>query len=60
MRRRRCIVGLLDVVLTLVVLLAVAVFILLFERRRAEEIEHDLRHQLDVGSGEAERRPPEG
>lgn len=33
------------VVLTVVVLFAVAVFILAFERRRAREIERDLRKQ---------------
>jgi len=32
-----------SVVLTVMVLIAVAVFILLFERKRARQIEHDLR-----------------
>jgi len=36
-------VSALGVVLTVVVMLAVAVFILIFERRRAREIERDLR-----------------
>jgi hypothetical protein len=35
--------GLFGVVLTVSVLVGVAVFILVFERRRAKEIEHDLR-----------------
>jgi hypothetical protein len=52
-------VGALGVVLTVVVLVAVAVFILLFERRRAEEIEHDLRRPRDGGSDERKRRPEE-
>jgi len=38
-------VNTLSVVLTIVVLLAVAVFILAFERRRAREIQRDLREQ---------------
>jgi hypothetical protein len=41
------------VVLTVVVLLAVAVFILLFERKRARHIEHDLRS----GNRKHGRRP---
>jgi hypothetical protein len=41
----------LGVVLTVAVLVAVAVFILVFERRRAKEIEEDLREGL--------RRPPD-
>jgi Mg2+/citrate symporter len=44
-------------VLTVVVLLAVAVFILVFERRRAKQIEHDLRHQHHERSDETERPP---
>jgi hypothetical protein len=36
-------VGAFSVVLTIVVLVAVAVFILLFERKRAVEIEDDLK-----------------
>jgi hypothetical protein len=35
----------LTLVATVVVLVAVAVFILLFERKRAQRIEHDLRDQ---------------
>ena len=46
----------LGVVLTVVVLLAVAVFILVFERRRAREIERDLKDQHDA----RRRRPPQG
>ncbi len=44
------------VVLTVAVLVAVAVFILLFERRRAKEIEKDLRP--DVGESREDPRPP--
>lgn len=44
----------LQVVMTVVVLLAIAVAILLFERRRAEEIKRDLteqaRRRRDAGS----------
>ena len=40
------------VVLTVMVLIAVAAFILLFERKRARQIEHDLR------SDARKRRPP--
>jgi hypothetical protein len=43
--------GALSVVLTVVVLLAVAVFILLFERSRAREIEDDLREQHEMQEG---------
>ena len=43
------------VVLTVAVLVGIAVFILVFERRRAKEIERDLRHELrrrsDDGDG---------
>jgi len=46
--------GVFSVVLTIVVLLAVAVFILVFERKRALEIEDDLRAPRQV----AGRRPP--
>ena len=42
------------VVLTVLVLVAVAVFILLFERRRAQEIERDLRNAHDPPSGVAD------
>jgi hypothetical protein len=35
-------------VVTIAVLLAVAVFVLLFERSRAREIEEDLREQRDL------------
>jgi hypothetical protein len=42
--------------LMVVVFAAVAVFILLFERRRARQIERDLRDQYD----RQRRRPPEG
>ncbi|HEX5087790.1 MAG TPA: hypothetical protein VFV89_08275 [Nocardioides sp.] len=45
-----------SVVLIVVVFAAVAVFILLFERRRARQIEQDLRDQYDRQG----RRPPEG
>jgi hypothetical protein len=38
--------GALSVVLTVVVLIAVAVFILLFERKRARQIEHDLKSDV--------------
>lgn len=41
------------VVVTIVVLLGIAAAILLFERRRAEQIETDLR-----GMSERRRRPP--
>ena len=50
------------VVVTVVVLFAVAVFILLFERRRAEQIEHDLRREhevrTDVRRTDAQDAPP--
>jgi len=36
-------VGLFGVVLTVAVLVGVAIFILAFERKRARQIEHDLR-----------------
>jgi hypothetical protein len=42
--------GIYALVLTVVVMVGIAVFILLFERRRARQIEHD----LGAGSG---RRP---
>jgi len=52
--------GLFDVILTVVVLLAVAVLILLFERRRARQIERDVgqmsRDRLGLGR---KRRPPD-
>lgn len=41
-------------VLTIVVMVAIAVFILLFEKRRAREIESDLRRPT---RGEGERPP---
>jgi hypothetical protein len=51
--------GAFGVVLTVVVMLALAVFILLFERRRAKEIERDLRHEFDVRSDVRKGRTPE-
>jgi hypothetical protein len=48
--------GVYGVVLTVLVLVAVAVFILLFERRRAEEIERDLRNEPHEPSGLADER----
>lgn len=47
-----------NVVLTIVVLVGVAVLILLFERKRARRIEHDLRGMADE-RGEGRGRPPE-
>jgi hypothetical protein len=44
-------VAALGMVLTIVVLVAVAVFILLFERSRARQIEDDLREQRDRRDG---------
>jgi hypothetical protein len=41
-------------VLTIVVLLGVALFILLFERKRATRIQHDLREMAD-GQGEGQK-----
>lgn len=38
--------GIYALVVTVVVMIGVVVFILLFERRRARQIEHDL-HELD-------------
>lgn len=46
-------------VLTIVVLIAVAVFILLFERRRARQVEHDLRCELEMRSDVQVPRPPQ-
>jgi hypothetical protein len=46
------------VVLTVAVLVAVAVFILLFERKRAKEIEEDLRQGLRKPPDQPERPPP--
>ena len=43
-------------VLTVAVLLATALFILLFERRRAREIEHDLSEQRDLPDGRPRHR----
>jgi hypothetical protein len=40
-----------------VVLVGIAVFILLFERRRAREIEDDLRKQRDQYDGDRRHRP---
>jgi hypothetical protein len=45
-----------SVVLTVAVLLAIAVFILLFERSRAREIEHDLGEQRDLPDGAPRHR----
>ena len=50
-------------VLSVVVLVAVAAFILLFERRRATRIERDLREMRDArrdqgGDGDVPRDPP--
>ena len=42
------------VILTIVVLVAIAVAILLFEKKRAKEIEHDLG---EMARGKPERRP---
>jgi preprotein translocase subunit YajC len=36
-----------SLILTVVVMIGIAVFILLFERKRAREIEHDLRDRRD-------------
>ncbi len=49
--------GTLGLVVTIVVMVGIAVFILLFERKRARQIESDLRHPPeDPGSRQA--RPP--
>jgi hypothetical protein len=48
-------VTLYSVILTVVVLLAVAVLILLFERRRAREIEHDTRDMARHREGGSRR-----
>jgi hypothetical protein len=53
-------VDVLGVVLTVAVLVAVAVFILLFERQRANEIEKDLREGLGQPPDQPERPPPPG
>ena len=51
--------GAFGVVLTVVVMVGVAVFILLFERRRAKQIEHDLRNEHELRSNMHVRRPPQ-
>jgi hypothetical protein len=51
--------GAFGVILTVVVMVAVAVFILLFERSRAKQIESDLRHELEMRSERQVRRPPQ-
>jgi len=48
--------GLFGLIVTIVVLVAVAVFILLFERKRARQIEHDLH---EMGEQQPQRRPPQ-
>jgi hypothetical protein len=53
-------VSALGVVLTIAVLVAVAVFILLFERQRADEIEKDLREGLGQPPDQPEPPPPPG
>jgi hypothetical protein len=45
------------VVLTVVVLVGIAVFILVFERRRAKEIERDLRAQAGRRSDHGDEHP---
>jgi len=52
-------VDVLGVVLTVAVLVAVAVFILVFERRRAKEIEKDLRQGLGEPPDQSKRPPPQ-
>jgi hypothetical protein len=47
--------GLFSVVLTILVLLAVAVFVLLYERKRARRIEQDLRSQAREGRSNEDR-----
>ena len=49
--------GLFGLIVTIVVLVAVAVFILLFERKRARQIEHDL-HEMGEQQ-RPQRRPPQ-
>jgi hypothetical protein len=47
------------VVLTVVVLVGVAIFILVFERKRARQIEHDLRGMANEQRDMREGRGPE-
>lgn len=47
------------VVLTVAVLVGVALLILLFERKRARRIEHDLRGMADERRGPGRDRRPE-
>lgn len=46
-------------VLTIVVLVGVAIFILLFERKRATRIQHDLREMADEQGQEPKNGRPE-
>jgi hypothetical protein len=46
-------------VLTVVVLVGVALLILLFERRRATRIQHDLRHMADERGEGPKNGPPD-
>lgn len=48
-----------SVVLTIAVLAGVALLIILFERKRARQIEHDLRGMADDPAGETRSSPPE-
>jgi hypothetical protein len=52
-------VSVFGVVLTVVVLVGVAIFILVFERKRARQIEHDLRDMANEQGDVPESRRPE-